>query len=105
MGAMLAESGDFQKALSYNEEAVHLFEEAGDRNMQAIGRNNIGGVLDILGDAHKALESYREALELHPGDGARTEEAHALNNIGEFGWGFGEWEAPLGNDKQALPPV
>jgi CHAT domain-containing protein len=102
MGAMLAESGDSQKALDYNQEAERLFEEAGDRHMEAIARNNIGGMLDVLGHPQKALESYSQALTLHRANGDRSGEALVLSNIGKIESDFGNWQSALDYYKQAL---
>ena len=61
---MRAEAGDIRTALSNQEQAATLFREAGDWRGEAVGRNNIGGMLDVLGDPLNALDSYRRSLAL-----------------------------------------
>jgi CHAT domain-containing protein/tetratricopeptide (TPR) repeat protein len=93
--SMLAEAGDARSALSQSEEAAGLFQQANYSPAEAVARNNIGGMLDLLGEPQKALESYRQALALNRANGDRGDEANVLNNIGKIESSLGNWQSAL----------
>ena len=62
---MYSALGDKQKALSYYEQALPLFQKVGDRSGEAISRDNIAFVLRDLGQISAAVTSFRAAAACH----------------------------------------
>ncbi|WP_431973839.1 tetratricopeptide repeat protein [Micromonospora haikouensis] len=87
---------DFQQALT-------MYQQAGDRGNEAATLNNIGGVYAGLGDWQRALDHYHQALPITREVGDRAGEATTLNNIGGVYAGLGDWQRALDHYHQALP--
>lgn len=71
-----------QEALDYYRRALHIAEEAGDREELATALNNIGEVYDGLGQWQEALDYYQRALPIREEVGDLDRLATSLNNIG-----------------------
>ncbi|MGB6294858.1 MAG: tetratricopeptide repeat protein, partial [Rivularia sp. (in: cyanobacteria)] len=63
------------------EAALVLWEKLGDKKLQAVTLNNIGGVYDALGEKQKALQYFNQALPMSRAVGDRGGEVITLNNI------------------------
>ena len=85
------------------EAALVLWKKLGDKKLQAVTRNNIGGVYDALGEKQKALQYFNQALPLSRAVRDREREAYILNNIGSVYWGLGKNQKALQYYNQALP--
>ncbi len=91
------------KAAEKYNQALALFEAAGDRDGEALTLNNLGWVCDALGDEQKALDYYNQSLAVSRAIGNRTLEATTLNNLGAVCSALGEKQKALDYYALALP--
>ncbi|MGF1675272.1 MAG: tetratricopeptide repeat protein [Rivularia sp. (in: cyanobacteria)] len=91
-----------RQAIVKFEEALVLWRQLKDRELEAFTLNNIGAVYRDLGEKQKALESHNQALSLWRALGKRGGEARTLNNIGGIYDGLGEKQKALKYFNQAL---
>jgi CHAT domain-containing protein len=63
------------------EASLVLWQKLGNKKLQAVTLNNIGGVCDTLGEKQKALQYFNQALPMSRAVGDRGGEAITLNNI------------------------
>ncbi|MFF3853495.1 tetratricopeptide repeat protein, partial [Micromonospora sp. NPDC002575] len=90
-------------ALEDYQQALTIYQKAGDRGNEAATLTNIGLVYDGLGDRQRALDYYHQALPILREVGDRTGEAVTLNNIGHVYNGLGDQQRALDHYHQALP--
>jgi CHAT domain-containing protein/Flp pilus assembly protein TadD len=90
------------KAVEKYNQALALFQTAGDRFWEAATLNNIGLVYDALGEKQKAFDYYNQALPILRAVGNRSGEAITLNNIGSVYNALGEKQKALDYYAQAL---
>ncbi|MGC8824436.1 MAG: tetratricopeptide repeat protein [Bacteroidales bacterium] len=55
----------YKEALEYNEKALHISRELGDKRLIASCFNNIGTIYSLAGIADRALEYYEQALQIN----------------------------------------
>jgi CHAT domain-containing protein/Tfp pilus assembly protein PilF len=72
----------FQESLTQYQQALALFEAAGDRGGEGDALLGIGRVEDSLGERRKALETFAAALAIHRSAGRRGAEGLTLNFMG-----------------------
>ncbi|MEG4025531.1 tetratricopeptide repeat protein, partial [Microcoleus sp. S13C4] len=85
------------------EEALKLYRQAGDNEMQGFVLNMLGRVYSELGELHKTLECYTQSLSLLRAVGSRGGEAVLLMKIGAFYLSLGEQQKALEYYSQSLP--
>jgi len=90
------------KAIEKYNQALALFQAAGDRDGEAHTLNKIGSVYYALGDEQKALDYFNQSLAVSRAIGDRSLEATALNNIGTVYDALGEKRTALDYYNQAL---
>ncbi|MGL5060525.1 MAG: CHAT domain-containing tetratricopeptide repeat protein [Microcoleus sp.] len=91
-----------RKTIAKWQEALKLFQAAGNRSQEAIVLNNIGRIYEELGEQQQALEYYNLSLPLTQTVGDRSQEAIVLNNIGSVYYRWGEQEKALKYYRQSL---
>lgn len=74
--------GQFPEALSSFETALNIFLELGDRQGEAIARNNIGLIYQAQGSYETALDNFEGSLAIAQEIAASNVEFLALTNIG-----------------------
>jgi CHAT domain-containing protein/Flp pilus assembly protein TadD len=94
-----------QAALLKLEQAKELFQELGDKELEATCLAQMGDVYVGLGESQKALESFHEALALYQSIGYKSGEAITLTNLGGLYSNVGENAKALAYLEQALPIV
>ena len=82
--------GDYDEALAFAEQAIALYDEAGDRLGRARSLSNIGAACHASGDWTRAAISLDEALLIARELGAERVVALALNNRGDLCLTLGE---------------
>ncbi|MBD2354489.1 tetratricopeptide repeat protein [Tolypothrix sp. FACHB-123] len=85
------------------QQALILWQKAGDKAKEAYTSLGIGYVYDALGEKQKALEYFNNALPLYRAVGDRGGEASTLNNIGAAYDDLGEKQKALEYFNNALP--
>ncbi|MGX4657827.1 tetratricopeptide repeat protein [Micromonospora sp. SCSIO 07396] len=90
-------------ALEDYQQALTMYQQAGDQGNEAATLTNIGRVYDGLGDRQRALDHYHQALPIRREVGDRAGEAATLNNIGRVYDGLGDRQRALDHYHQALP--
>ncbi|MCP4698572.1 MAG: tetratricopeptide repeat protein, partial [Gammaproteobacteria bacterium] len=99
--ALNAQCGQYAKALEYNEQALAIHREIGDRRGEGRDLGNIGVVYGNL-DQYKALEYYEQALVIIREIGDRRNEGTNLGNIGNAYSNLGQYAKALEYYEQAL---
>jgi tetratricopeptide (TPR) repeat protein len=102
LGVTYGDMGQRQRALTYFESVIPLYEEAGDQGGLAVTLNNIGTVYLGLGEWHKALEYFERAIEASEETGIKLELAMMLSNIARVYDGLGKPLDALRYDERAL---
>lgn len=82
IGRSHAREGAPQLALPYDEEALRLYEAAGDRNGRAIALNALGWHYAHLGQFERALPYCKDALALHEQLGDQQGAASTSDSLG-----------------------
>ena len=85
------------------EEALKLYQQAGDNRGQAASLLGLGSAYSALGEKQKALEYFSQSLPLFRAIGDRRGEALTLNNIGSVYADLGEKQKALEYYSQSLP--
>ncbi len=82
IGTSYFEKGDFNKALSYLEQALDIDQQLQNASKMAIRLNEIAGVLDAQAKYREAIDHNKRALEILEGTGPRESQAIVLNDLG-----------------------
>ncbi len=88
-------TGQTQKALRLNEQALLIRREVGDRSGEGATLNNLGRVYNALGQKQQALDFYQQALQLAREVGDRSGEGITLHNIGMIYAHFRQFDVAL----------
>ncbi|MFI1196978.1 tetratricopeptide repeat protein, partial [Micromonospora sp. NPDC020750] len=96
-------TGQPRPALEDYQQALTMYQQAGDHGNEAATLNNIGHVHGRLGDWRRALGFYDRALPILREVGDRAGEAATLNNLGLVYDGLGDRRRALGFYDRALP--
>src|SRR5262249_10136476 len=89
-------------ALDYNNQALPIHRETGDRVGEATTLKNIAAVYSSMREYQKALELINKALMLHRKVGTRSGEANTLITLGNVYASLGEPGKALDFYSQAL---
>jgi DNA-binding SARP family transcriptional activator/tetratricopeptide (TPR) repeat protein len=95
--------GLWNEASTCGEEALALFTEIGDLNLQAFTHLQLGSVDDRRGRPAQAIRHAREALGLYQQTGNHPGQAQALNSLGWAHTCLGEHQQALTFCLRALP--
>ncbi len=76
-------AGQYNKAVTYLEEALAIFKELGSEDQVAACLSHFGGIYKSLGRYDSALEYYEKALEIDKRLGMDDKVAIRLSNIGD----------------------
>jgi tetratricopeptide (TPR) repeat protein len=74
--------GMLDSALALHQQALRLFQEAGDKDDEASVLANMGLIYQETGELEKAMEHYRSALKIDSTEGNLMGQAGDLTNIG-----------------------
>ncbi|BAY96876.1 tetratricopeptide TPR_3 [Tolypothrix tenuis PCC 7101] len=74
--------GQYQQAMTWHEESLHIKKEIGDYRGQGTSLGNLGNAYDSLGQYPLAIEYYHKSLEIFQKIGDRYGEGTSLNNLG-----------------------
>ncbi len=89
------------EAFRLQEQALALFEVAGDSRGEAVSLHEIGYLYDLLGESHRSLDAYSRALETWAGVEDRAGRATTFHNRGLLFLSLGEYEAALDDLEEA----
>jgi CHAT domain-containing protein len=96
-------AGEVRKASSYLPQALQLFRELHDANMEANTLTLLAGGDDVLGNLSAAMSDCQEALAIAEREHFRRVEAWTLNDIGKIFHDLGDWQNSLKYYQEALP--
>ncbi len=102
LGAAYGMLGNFSKALNYDEEAISVYRDIGDREMVVIMLNNLGANEYFRGNYEGAELRYQEALTTARTIGLRTLEILLISNLGGARVGLKEYEKAEADLRQAI---
>jgi CHAT domain-containing protein len=94
--------GEWRKALKCYNQALPIYQAAGERKGEGQTLINIGNLHYGLGEARKALDYYLRALPILRAARDRTGEAITINNIGSAYFDLGEKQKALAYYLKAL---
>ena len=97
--------GLWDEAYARGKEALALFTEIGDPNLQAFANLQLGSIYDRQGQHRQAVRHAQEAVDLYRVAGNHAGQAQALNSLG---WGhacLGDYKQALTFCQQALPSL
>jgi tetratricopeptide (TPR) repeat protein len=103
MALVYRATGQPQRALELNEQALPIRREVGDRAGEAATLNNMAEVYRVTGQPQRALELYEQALPIRREVGDRAGEATTLNNMAAVYDATGQSQRALELYEQALP--
>jgi CHAT domain-containing protein/predicted negative regulator of RcsB-dependent stress response len=91
-----------RKSIKKYNEALELYQRAGDHKWEAETLRKIGDVYNLLGELQQALEKYTQALPISRAVGDRGGEAATLGNIGYIYQSLGEMQKALDKFNESL---
>ena len=78
----LQQLGDARRAIGYQEQALAISREIGDRHGEGLSLSNLGTTYSDLGQVEQAIEHYEQALAIARETGDRRGQGHRLANLG-----------------------
>ena len=87
----LKKKREYQKAKEYQEKALAVAMEIGDRKGEVATYGNLGAVFDSLGECQKAKEYHEKALAVAIETGDRRGEGTTNRNLGNLFHSLGEY--------------
>jgi tetratricopeptide (TPR) repeat protein len=93
----------YQQAIEYNQQALALFQQIGDRNGEAKALLNLGVAYHSLSQYQRATEHYQQALPIFQQIGDRNGEAAALVSLGLAYGSLSQYQKEIKYHQQALP--
>ena len=90
LGVLVRNQGDYRRARALAEQALAMFEVAGDRSGTANALNDLAAVAHELGEQELADAQLGRSLHLFQAAGDRAGEASALTNRGLAAWERGD---------------
>ena len=102
---LLAEKTEasFQAALKKFEQALPLWQKAGDKRSQAITLGYVAYIHKSLGQQQRAIDYYKQALPLLQADADKDARAATLNNIGKAYDALSDKQQAIDYYNRALP--
>jgi CHAT domain-containing protein/predicted negative regulator of RcsB-dependent stress response len=95
MGSLFTMLGEYQNALDFQNRALSIFQEIGDRKGEADVHGRAGYIYFCVGELNKALNHYTRSTAVYRESHNRYLEGTMLANIGDV-------LSALGNDRDAL---
>ena len=102
IGVTYKQLGNFEKALEYLYQSLHIFREDENRLFQSYPINVIGSIYFENGDYIKALEYFDEGLAIRQASLDKLGEAGSLDNIGFTHFKLGNYAQAISYCKQSL---
>lgn len=102
MGDLYADLADYPNALNYYQQALDVFEEAGDFETSAVTQHLIGVLYGNSGDYNSAFDYLNRALHLFREIGASLMEVSTVRNIGAICLARGDLDNALEYELRAL---
>jgi two-component system NtrC family sensor kinase len=102
IGVTYKQLGNFEKALDYLFQSLHIFREDENRLFQSYPINVIGSIYFENGDYIKALEYFDEGLAIRQASLDKLGEAGSLDNIGFTHFKLGNYTQAISYCKQSL---
>ncbi|MCT4581659.1 MAG: tetratricopeptide repeat protein [Flavobacteriales bacterium] len=107
-GVSFAVKGDFDKAIEYYNQCLHIYQEVNHSKGIASSFNNIGGAYHYQGDYTKAIEFYKKGLEIQEQlknfkgiSSAYNNMGVAYDNMGDYDQSIACYEKSLAISKQS----
>jgi len=94
--------GKIEKAIEYNEQALSISREIGERKNESACLSSLGTAFNSLGQIEKAIEYYEKALSISREIGNRNGEGNDLSNLGNAYISLGQTEKAIEYYEQAL---
>lgn len=101
-GSLIADRGDYDKALEYYNQSLKISGELGDRAGTAYSLGQIGIIYRNRGEYNKALENYEQVLGISEELGDRSSIAIAFHEIGKLFVDVGRYDEAFKNLLSAL---
>lgn len=92
LGGVSWQQGELDKAITFVEQSLQLYESMGYFWGTAIALGNLGIFYDIQGRWSQAANYYQQAYDLHQITGDRQNQANNLDNLGTLHLAMGEHE-------------
>ena len=102
LGVAYAELGEAQRAIDYDEQALAIHREVGDRSWEGADLGYLGQAYSELGETRRAIEYQEQALAIAREIGDRRGEAAGLANLGIAYKELGETQRAIDYYAQAL---
>ncbi len=102
LGIAYGDLGNAKKSIDYNEQALKIAREIGDRRGEGNQLGNLGNAYNALGDAKKSIDYYEQALKIAREIGDRQREGNHLGNLGNVYYRLGDVKKSIDYYEQAL---
>ena len=73
---------DFRKAIEFHEKSVTIAKEIGDREVEGLAYEYLGGAYQMLGDYQKAIVMHEKDLNTATDIGSPEGKVRAYSNLG-----------------------
>jgi class 3 adenylate cyclase/tetratricopeptide (TPR) repeat protein len=92
LGILAQTREQFDEAVLFYQQAIAVYQKAGDRQGEGNTRANLGGFAASRGDFSLALETFQRVFSLALETGDRHGQGHAQNHLGQIAMNLGQYE-------------
>ncbi|NUM43235.1 MAG: tetratricopeptide repeat protein [Anaerolineales bacterium] len=93
LGTLAHTSERFEQAVGFYQQAIEVYQKAGDRQGEGNTLANLGGFAANRGDFPLAIETFQRVFSLALETGDRHGQGHAQNHLGQIAMNLGQYDA------------
>ncbi|HLF88267.1 MAG TPA: tetratricopeptide repeat protein [Anaerolineales bacterium] len=102
LGILEQDRGNYHQAKAHYQEAIEVYQKAGDRQGEGNTLANLGGFAASRGDYPLAIETFQRVFSLVLETGDRHGQGHAQNHLGQIATSLGQYNTAKGYYDRAL---
>jgi tetratricopeptide (TPR) repeat protein len=94
--------GQYQQAITFNQQSLEIQREIGDKKGEAGSLNNLGSAYYLLGQYQQAITFNQQSLEIEQAIGHKEGETTSLSNLGSAYASLGQYQQSITFNQQSL---
>jgi CHAT domain-containing protein len=102
LGIAYRKLGQYKEAIEYQQQALAIFQDIGNRAGEGSALNDLGIAYRYLGQYKEAIEYHQQALAIARDLGDRVGEGNALGNLGIAYYFLGQYQKAIEFHRQSL---